>query len=162
MTNDHTPEFRETEFRNGAFFNQARITILPTRNKVLHKFTFSTGSEGLRQETELTGFRGIFVKYKDILAIVVATGSLMGHAYADEALAKAKGCLACHAVDKKVVGPGFQDVAAKYKGQADASAMLVEKVQKGGKGTWGAIPMPPNKVSNDEAQTLVMWVLSRD
>jgi cytochrome c len=102
------------------------------------------------------------VKYTDILTIVLAAGSLMGNAYADEALAKAKACLACHAVDKKVVGPAFKDIAAKYKGQADASAMLMEKVQKGGKGAWGTIPMPPNKLSNDEAQTLVMWVLSRD
>jgi cytochrome c len=96
------------------------------------------------------------------LAIGLAAGSLVSNVYADETLAKSKGCLACHAVDKKVVGPGFKEIAAKYKGQSDASAMLVEKVLKGGKGTWGAIPMPPNKLSNDEAQTLVMWVLSRD
>lgn len=102
------------------------------------------------------------MKYQHILMAAVFSGSLATNALADEMmdLAKAKACLACHAIDKKLVGPAFKDIAAKYKGQAEASAALSEKVQKGGKGTWGAIPMPPNKVTNDEALKLVSWVLS--
>ena len=74
------------------------------------------------------------------------------------ALAKSKGCLNCHAVDKKVVGPSYQDIAKKYP--AKDEAMLAEKVIKGGKGTWGPIPMPPNKVTPEEANKLVKWILS--
>jgi len=100
-------------------------------------------------------------------ALVVATaaaGMLMaGHAMADGAeLAKAKNCLACHAVDKKLVGPAYKDVAAKYAGQDGAEALLIEKVMKGGKGTWGPVPMPANpQVSAEEAKTLVEWVLAQ-
>lgn len=82
-------------------------------------------------------------------------------AMADEALAKSKGCMACHAVDKKVVGPGYKEVAKKYAGDAKAPAMLAAKIIKGGAGTWGPIPMPANKVTPDEASTLVKWVLSQ-
>ncbi len=87
---------------------------------------------------------------------------LVGNAAADAALAQAKNCMACHQVEMKVVGPAYKEVAAKYKGDAKAEAMLVEKVLKGGKGTWGEIPMPPNEatVSKEEATTLVKWVLS--
>jgi cytochrome c len=63
-------------------------------------------------------------------------------------------------VDKKVIGPAYKDVAAKYKGNAAASDMLAQKVMKGGQGAWGPIPMPPNKVSDDEAKKLVAWILS--
>ncbi len=81
--------------------------------------------------------------------------------FADEAMAKAKNCMACHMVNKKLVGPGYKEVAAKYAGQADAAAMLVTKVQKGGVGAWGKVPMPPNpQVSDAEAKALVDWVLS--
>ncbi|HNH24519.1 MAG TPA: c-type cytochrome [Accumulibacter sp.] len=84
----------------------------------------------------------------------------MGNVHADEALAKAKNCLACHAVDKKVVGPSYKDVAKKYT--AKDEAMLAEKIIKGGKGNWGAIPMPPNaSVSADEANKLVKWILGQ-
>lgn len=77
-------------------------------------------------------------------------------------LAKAKNCLACHAVATKLVGPAYKDVAAKYAGQKDAEAKLVTKVIKGGSGTWGAIPMPANpQVSEAEAHTLVKWVLAQ-
>ena len=82
-------------------------------------------------------------------------------ALANEALAQKSGCMACHAVDKKVVGPAYKEVAAKYKGDAKAEAMLVDKVKKGGVGTWGQIPMPPNAtVSDADIKTLVKWVLS--
>lgn len=77
-----------------------------------------------------------------------------------EKLAKDKGCTACHAIDKKLVGPAYKDVAKKYKGDAAAPAKLAEKVVKGGSGVWGPIPMPPNKVTDDEAKKLVAWVLS--
>lgn len=80
-------------------------------------------------------------------------------AQADEALAKSKACLACHQINKKVVGPAFTDVAAKYKGDAQARAMLIDKVQNGGKGNWGQIPMPKQNVTEEEATKLVDWVL---
>ncbi|GMV55522.1 MAG: hypothetical protein AMXMBFR6_13270 [Betaproteobacteria bacterium] len=78
-------------------------------------------------------------------------------------LAKQKGCMACHAVDKKLVGPSYKDVAAKYKGQKGAEAKLIEKVKKGGSGVWGQVPMPPNAstVSDADIKTLVQWVLKQ-
>ena len=75
-------------------------------------------------------------------------------------LAKSKNCLTCHMVDKKLVGPGFKEVAAKYKGDSGAVAALSKKVINGTSGTWGAIPMPQNPVSQDEAKMLVEWILS--
>lgn len=81
-------------------------------------------------------------------------------AFADEALAKKKNCLACHSVDKKVVGPSYKEVAAKYKGDASAVAKLATKVIKGGSGSFGPAPMPANpQVSEAEAKTLVTWIL---
>lgn len=68
--------------------------------------------------------------------------------------------MACHATDKKLVGPSFKDVAAKYAGQKDMAAKLAEKIQKGGVGAWGQIPMPANAVSADEAKQLAAWVLT--
>ena len=82
---------------------------------------------------------------------------------ADEsALAGKSGCLACHAVDKKIVGPSYQDVAAKYKGDKGAEAKLIEKVKKGGQGVWGDIPMPPNSpmVKDEDIKKLVDWILA--
>ena len=84
-----------------------------------------------------------------------------GQAMADEALAKAKNCMACHAIDKKIVGPAYKDVAAKYKGDAGAVDKLASKVKAGGKGVWGEIPMPPNNVTPEEAKKLVTWILSQ-
>ena len=84
-----------------------------------------------------------------------------GQAMADEALAKAKNCMSCHAIDKKLVGPAYKDVAAKYKGDAGAVDKLAAKVKAGGKGVWGEIPMPPNNVTPDEAKKLVTWILSQ-
>jgi len=96
------------------------------------------------------------------LSLLVAAGMLStGAAVADEALAKSKNCMACHSVDKKIVGPAYKDVAAKYAGQKDAEAKLAEKVIKGGKGSWGEVPMPPNTtVKPEEATKLVKWILS--
>lgn len=82
-------------------------------------------------------------------------------AKADEAMARKYNCLACHSVDKKVVGPAYKDVAKKYAGQKDAEAKLVQKVEKGGSGVWGSIPMPPNSTVPDaDVKALVKWVLS--
>ncbi|HAF55501.1 MAG TPA: cytochrome C' [Thauera sp.] len=99
---------------------------------------------------------------KALVAAAVAAGLLSASpAFASEALAKSKNCLACHAVDKKLVGPSYKEIAAKYAGQADAVATLATKVQKGGVGVWGKVPMPPNAQVNDaDAKTLVEWILS--
>ncbi len=78
------------------------------------------------------------------------------------ALAQKGGCVACHGVDKKILGPAFKDVAAKYKGQKDAEDTLVKKVKAGGSGVWGPMPMPSNagKLSDDEFKSVVGWILS--
>jgi cytochrome c len=78
----------------------------------------------------------------------------------DEMLKK-YACLSCHAVDKKLVGPSYKDVAAKYRGQAGAEKSLAEKVKKGGQGVWGQIPMPPNPtVSDGDLNAMVKYILS--
>ncbi len=83
-------------------------------------------------------------------------------AAASEELAKKHNCLACHTVDKKVVGPAYKEVAAKYRGDKTAEAKLFEKVKKGGVGTWGQVPMPPNATVPDaDIKALVKWVLSQ-
>lgn len=83
-------------------------------------------------------------------------------ARAQEALAKKHNCLACHTVDKKLVGPAYKDVAAKYRNDAGAQAKLVDKVKKGGQGVWGQVPMPPNPAVPDaELNSLVKWILSQ-
>ena len=99
---------------------------------------------------------------KRFLLIGAALSALLSNvASANADLAKSKNCMACHAIGNKVVGPAFKEVAAKYAGQADAEDKLVQKVLKGGSGTWGAVPMPANnQVSEAEAHTLVKWVLS--
>lgn len=78
-----------------------------------------------------------------------------------QALATKHACMACHQVDKKVVGPAYKDVAAKYKGDKTAEAKLIDKVKKGGTGVWGQIPMPPNpQVKDEDIKKIVHWVLS--
>ena len=82
-------------------------------------------------------------------------------AFANADLAQKKNCMACHAADKKLVGPVYNDVAAKYAGQKDAVTKLAEKIQKGGVGAWGQVPMPANpQVNAEEAKQLATWVLS--
>ncbi|APV51125.1 cytochrome C [Betaproteobacteria bacterium GR16-43] len=76
------------------------------------------------------------------------------------ALAQGKTCTACHGIDKRALGPAFHEVAAKYRGQAGIEARLVEKVKQGGSGSWGAVPMPPQDVSDAEARSLVQWILA--
>jgi len=82
---------------------------------------------------------------------------------AGEALAQKNGCLACHSVQQKVLGPAFKDVAAKYKGDKTAEAKMIEKVKKGGSGTWGPIPMPANspQVKDADIKTIVQWILKQ-
>jgi cytochrome c len=81
-------------------------------------------------------------------------------AYANADLAQKKNCMACHALDKKLIGPAYKDVAAKYGGQKDAADKLAQKILKGGSGAWGAVPMPANpQVSEAEAKQLATWVL---
>ena len=83
-------------------------------------------------------------------------------AYAQEELAKKHNCFACHAVDKKLVGPSYKDVAAKYRDDKQAGAKLFDKVKKGGQGVWGQVPMPPNtQVPDSDVKSLVKWILSQ-
>ena len=83
-------------------------------------------------------------------------------AQASDELAKKHGCLACHTVDKKVIGPAYKDVAAKYRGNKGAEAALFESVKKGSSGKWGQIPMPPNTTVPDaDIKALVKWILSQ-
>jgi cytochrome c len=80
---------------------------------------------------------------------------------ANPELARSNLCLGCHAVDRKLVGPAFRDVAARYAGQKDAALRLAEKIVRGGSGAWGVVPMPANpKVSTEDALRLANWVLS--
>lgn len=91
------------------------------------------------------------------LGLMAASGGVA----ASEQLAKAKNCLACHATDKKLVGPSYKDIAAKYAKDGAAAGKLAKKIREGGVGVWGQIPMPANpQVSEAEAQTLAKWVLS--
>ena len=99
--------------------------------------------------------------FKQIALIASLAAVVSAPAFANADLAQKKSCLACHATDKKLVGPAYKDVATKYAGQKDATAKLAEKILKGGVGVWGQIPMPANpQVSADEAKTLAAWVLS--
>lgn len=94
-----------------------------------------------------------------LIAAAVVAGPALAADPAD--LAKAKNCMTCHAIDKKLVGPGYKEVAAKYKGDKAAEAKLAEKIIKGGGGVWGQVPMPANNVTPDEAKALVKWVLAQ-
>ena len=94
------------------------------------------------------------------IGLAAACLVLAGTAQANEKLLQASGCTACHSVDKKLVGPGYKDVAAKYRGNKGAEADLIKKVKAGSKGVWGDIPMPPNAhVKDEDIQTLVKWIL---
>ncbi|MES2759961.1 MAG: c-type cytochrome [Pseudomonadota bacterium] len=96
-----------------------------------------------------------------LASLAGAALTLGGAAQANADLAKTKNCMGCHAIDTKVLGPAFKDVAAKYKGQKDAETKLVASITKGSAGGWGAMAMPPNPVSAVEAQTLAKWVLAQ-
>lgn len=95
------------------------------------------------------------------MAALVTGFSVSTPALADLALATAKNCMACHAIEKKLVGPSYKDIAAKYAGQADAVDKLANKVVKGGSGAWGPVPMPANAQINDaDAKKLVAWIMA--
>ncbi len=95
-----------------------------------------------------------------VLTALVAIGAAPA-AYASPELAQKKNCMACHAIDKKLVGPAYKEVAAKYAKDKDAVAKLADKIIKGGSGVWGPVPMPANaQVSPAEAKLLATWVLS--
>ena len=98
-------------------------------------------------------------------ASLVFAGGAFGQAKVDpkaaEALMTKSGCVACHAVDKKVIGPAYKEVAAKYKSDKDAATKLAAKVKAGGQGVWGPVPMPPNaQVPDADIKTLVAWILT--
>ena len=93
--------------------------------------------------------------------MIAAVATLAAPAFADQALATAKNCMACHAMDKKLVGPSYKDVAAKYATDKSAVDKLAGKIMKGGSGVWGAVPMPANaQVTDAEAKTLAAWVMA--
>jgi cytochrome c len=98
---------------------------------------------------------------KRALIVFASVLAVSAPALADEALAKSKNCMACHAADKKLVGPSYKDVAKKYAGDAKAADMLAAKIIKGGSGVWGAVPMPANpQVSEADSKKLAAWILS--
>ncbi len=103
---------------------------------------------------------------KIVIAVVALAGILAGSAANAADAAKAKqlaqkfNCLACHAEDKKLVGPAYKEIAKKYKGDAGAEAKLIAKVKSGGGGVWGSIPMPPNNVPDPDIKTIVEWILA--
>jgi cytochrome c len=100
---------------------------------------------------------------KAVAVVLAAAAAALGApAQASEALAKKHNCLACHASDKKLVGPSYKDVAAKYRSDPGAEAKLFDKVKKGGQGVWGQVPMPPNaQVPDADIKALVKWILSQ-
>lgn len=102
---------------------------------------------------------------KVLFTMIAASAVLLaGNAYAGDAkeLAQKSGCLACHSIDKKVLGPSYKDVAAKYKGDKAAEAKLIAKVKAGGSGVWGPMPMPANspQVKDEDIKSIVQWILA--
>ena len=98
---------------------------------------------------------------KTSILLAAALATTVAPAVANQELAQKKNCLACHALDKKLIGPAYKDVAAKYAGQKDAADKLAQKIKGGGSGVWGAVPMPANpQVSDAEAKQLAAWVLT--
>jgi cytochrome c len=98
---------------------------------------------------------------KRVLLAMTSALSVAAPAFADQALATSKNCMACHALDKKLVGPAYKDVAAKYASDKAAVDKLAAKIMKGGSGVWGPVPMPANAQVNDaEAKKLAAWVMS--
>ena len=100
---------------------------------------------------------------KQLFAASAVAAALMvgGAAQANEKLAQSSGCMTCHAVDKKLVGPTYKEIASKYAGDKNAETTLVKKVKAGSQGVWGSMPMPPNAhVKDEDAQSMVRWILS--
>lgn len=99
---------------------------------------------------------------KFLFAMLFALGVFAaGNATASEKLAQSSGCMTCHAVDRKSIGPGYKEIAAKYRSDKGAAANLVKKVKAGGSGVWGSTPMPPNAhVKEDDIKAMVAWILT--
>lgn len=97
-----------------------------------------------------------------VTSMLLAAPASAADAEAAKALAQKSGCLACHSLDKKVLGPSYKDIAAKYKGDKTAEAKLITKVKAGGSGVWGPMPMPANspQVKDADIKTIVQWILS--
>ena len=94
------------------------------------------------------------------VALAALGFAAVAHAQSGDALLQKNGCTACHAIDKKVVGPAYMDVSEKYKNDKSAPAKLFDKVKKGGSGVWGQVPMPPNpQVSDADLKTMIAYVL---
>ena len=99
-------------------------------------------------------------KYFVAAACVMGGLTVAAPSWANLALAQKNACMACHTVDKKLVGPAYLDVAKKYAGQADAQAALAKSIKAGGSGKWGPVPMPPQAALSDaDASTLAAWIL---
>lgn len=98
---------------------------------------------------------------KVVTKILIMSSLLSTPVLADQALLTKNACMACHAVDKKLVGPSYRDVATRYRGQSDAADRLAKKIRAGGSGVWGPIPMPPHpQVSESDAKKLAQWILN--
>jgi cytochrome c len=96
-----------------------------------------------------------------VLALAVTGLLATSQAYATEKLAQSSGCMTCHAAERKNIGPSYKDIAAKYRSDKNAEALLVKKVRAGGSGVWGSIPMPPNAhVKEEDAKAIVQWILA--
>lgn len=105
--------------------------------------------------------KALFMALVAAAGLTLTAGTFAADSKAGEALTKSSGCTACHSVDKKLVGPAFKDIAAKYKNDKGAEAALVKKVKAGGKGAWGEVPMPPNaQVKDGDIKSMVQWILS--
>ena len=93
--------------------------------------------------------------------VLAALAMMAGSVQANEKLAQASGCMTCHGIDKRVIGPSYKEIAAKYRNDKSAEGALIKKVKAGGKGVWGEVPMPPNPhVKDPDVKTLVEWILS--
>lgn len=97
---------------------------------------------------------------KKIFVVIGVSMVFTGVASASEDLAKAKNCMTCHSVAKKIVGPAYKDIAAKRAGEKGADAALAAKIKSGSKDEWGKVPMPANDVSDADAMTLAKWILT--
>lgn len=99
---------------------------------------------------------------KLVHAVLIVLGILSaGTAAASEKLAQSSGCMTCHAMDRKAIGPGYKEIAAKYRNDKGAEAKLIQKVKAGGSGVWGPAPMPPNAhVKDEDIKSMVQWILT--
>jgi len=99
---------------------------------------------------------------KIVLVALAAIGILTaGNSTASEKIAQSSGCMTCHTTDRKVIGPSFKEIAAKYRNDKSAEANLKKKIKAGGSGVWGTTPMPPNAhVKDDDIKAMVQWILT--